>query len=234
MRAKIAMLASLDNEQQVYINQDYLNAVLAAGGIGTVLPYTTDPNLIKEYSDMFDGFIFCGGVDIDPKYYGQDKALETKNICSARDEFEYAMFKQVYPTGKPILGICRGEQAINVFLGGTLHQHIEGHKQTEARSVREQFTKLTENGFLHQTIGSVEILTNSFHHQAVDALGRGLVCEARSSDGFIEAIRSTEHNFCLGVQWHPENYHYTDETSLKIFRVFIKACEEYQITHNKR
>lgn len=233
MRAKIAMLASLDNEQQVYINQDYLNAVLAAGGIGTVLPYTTNPDLIKEYCNMFDGFIFCGGVDIDPKYYGQDKAPETENVCSVRDEFEYAMFKQVYPTGKPILGICRGEQVINVFLGGTLRQHIEGHKQTKARSVREQHTRLVENGFLHKTIESIEISTNSFHHQVVDTLGKGLVCEAYSSDGYIEAIRSAEHNFCLGVQWHPENYHYTDETSLKIFRAFIKACEEYKNALNK-
>jgi len=131
------------------------------------------------------------------------------------------------------LGICRGEQAINVFLGRTLHQHIDGHRQTKERSVREQLTRLVENGFLHKTIGEIEISTNSFHHQVVDTLGKGLVCEAYSSDGYIEAIRSTEHNFCLGVQWHPENYHYTDETSLKIFRAFIKACEKYKNTPNK-
>lgn len=228
MRARIAMLASFDSERQLYINEDYLNAILAAGGIGTVLPYTTDPEQINEFCSDFDGFVFCGGVDIDPKYYGKDKAPETTNICSARDEFEHAMFKAAYPTDKPILGICRGEQAINVFLGGTLHQHINGHRQTTDRQTREQQVKLVEGGFLHRVLGCVEITTNSFHHQVVDRLGRGLVCEAYSSDGYVEAIRSTEHSFCLGVQWHPENYHKLDSSSSRLFKAFIEACKAKQ------
>ena len=228
MRTKIALFASFDSERQLYLNENYLDAIISAGGLGTILPYTSSPELIQEFADIFDGFLFCGGVDIDPKYYGQAPIPETQNVCSERDAFEFAMFNAVYPTGKPILGICRGEQAINVFRGGTLRQHIDHHKQSDARNVRNQLTTLTPNGFLHKTLNCTEILTNSFHHQVVDRLGDGLVCEATSSDGYIEAVRDINHNFCIGVQWHPENYYHLDTTSSKLFKAFIAACDEYR------
>ena len=228
MRTKIALFASFDNERQLYLNENYLDAVISAGGLGTILPYTSSPELIQEFVNIFDGFLFCGGVDIDPKYYGQAPDPKTQNICSERDAFEFAMFNAAYPTGKPILGICRGEQAINVFLGGTLRQHVDFHEQNEPRSVRQQLTTLVPNGFLQKTLGRTEILTNSFHHQVVDTLGKGLACEAISHDGYIEAIRDENHNFCVGVQWHPENYYHLDETSSKLFKAFINACNEYR------
>lgn len=224
-RPIIGMLASLaENGNMMAITRDYLNSVWQAGGMGVVLPYTNDKERIREYVSECDGFVFCGGVDIDPKYYGQKRLANTLEICPERDEFEYMMFNELYPTGKPILGICRGEQVINVFLGGTLIQHIDGHRQKDERHVRNQITKVVPGEMLHRIIEKEQIMTNSFHHQVVDSLGNGLVCDAVSSDGFIEAYHSIEHPFCLCVQWHPEIYYNLDETSSKIFISFVNSC----------
>jgi putative glutamine amidotransferase len=224
MRPIIAMLASIDEKNQITINRDYLTAINNSGGIGVVVPHTLDDVKISEYAKTFDGFVFCGGSDIDPKYYGEEKHSETKNICSLRDEFEYKIFNEIYPLKKPILAICRGEQAVNVFLGGTLHQHIENHVQTEKRHVTKQKVTLTKNGYLHRLLGREEIYTNSFHHQCVACLGRGLICDGVSFDGYIEAFHSSEHPFCVGVQWHPENFYDLEDSSSKIFDSFISAC----------
>jgi putative glutamine amidotransferase len=226
MRPIIGMLASLaENGTMMAITRDYLNSIWNSGGMGVVLPYTNDPQRIKEYVAECDGFVFCGGVDIDPKYYGQENNGLSENICSERDEFESLMFTELYPTGKPILGICRGEQVINVFLGGTLIQHIDGHRQSEERHVLTHEVVLNKDGELFDIIGRERIMTNSFHHQIVDALAEGLVCDAINVEGYIEAYHSSNHPFLLCVQWHPENFFF-DETSSKIFKAFLNACND--------
>ena len=108
----------------------YLDAIWRAGGLGVMLPYTNDPARWDAYASLFDGFLFTGGVDIDPARYGERVMHERVEIDPARDEFEAGLFAAAYPTGKPVLGVCRGVQVINVFLGGSLHQHIDGHSQT--------------------------------------------------------------------------------------------------------
>ena len=219
-RPKIALTVSFNDDRQLCVNEDYLNAVYSSGGIGTVLPYTTDKTRLADYSSYFDGFMFCGGGDISPSYYSRS----TKNICSLRDEFEKALFDEIYSKDKPILGICRGEQVINVFLGGTLHPHIDAHMQSESREVRTQEVVLREGGYLNLLLGEKRLCVNSFHHQAVKELGKGLVAEAFSSDGHLEAFSSLEHRFCIGVQWHPESFYENSATSSAIFDSFIKAC----------
>ncbi len=226
MRPLIALLTSIDDKNLVSINRDYLNAVYDSGGIGVVVPHTENDARLDEYVETFDGFLFCGGADIDPKYYGEEKRPETKNICSLRDEFEYRLFRKLYPTGKPIFAICRGEQVINVFLGGSLTQHIEGHQQNTARRVTEQRVTVERESMLYEITGREVIYTNSFHHQCVNKLGRGLICDAKSDDGYIEALHSTEHPFCLGVQWHPENFYDFDPSSSKLFDAFVSACKK--------
>jgi len=226
MKPLIALLTSIDEKNLVTINRDYLNAVYMSGGIGVVLPQDNIEARLDEYEEIFDGFLFCGGADIDPKYYGEEKHPETKNVCSFRDEFEYSLFHKVYPSGKPILAICRGEQVINVFLGGSLHQHIEGHSQSTSRYITEQRVFVKKDSMLYNIVGEEEIYTNSFHHQCVNLLGKGLACDAVSDDGYIEAWHSEEHPFCLGVQWHPENFYSLDASSSKIFDAFVSACRK--------
>ena len=226
-RPKIALMGSLtESKKMISVNMDYLRAVWHAGGVGVLLPMTENEHLIDEYAKEFDGFLFCGGVDIDPSYYNEPKDERTVDICPERDRFEYLMFHAVHHIGKPILGICRGEQVINVFMGGKLCQHIDGHRQSSERAVHEQKAELTQDGMLYRLLGQEKILTNSFHHQVVSTLADGLVCDAVSDDGYIEAYHEKEHMVLLGVQWHPECYHHLDETSSKIFAAFIDAARQ--------
>lgn len=224
-RVQIALMGSFDCEGRVCIMPAYLDALWAAGAVGTLLPYRTDKKFLREVAEEFDGFMFCGGDDIDPKLYGEENKGDSENICSVRDAFELAVFDEIIKTGKPILAICRGLQILNVYLGGTLYQHIENHSQTAAKNVREQKTHIYKGSLLEELVATNEIFTNSFHHQNVKLLGQGLVADAVSHDGYIEAAHLEGHRFCLGVQWHPEAYFSEDESSSRIFSAFVKACK---------
>ena len=205
----------------------YLNALRDCGNaLGVILPYTTDKEKINEYVGMFDGFLFSGGIDIDPKYYGEEKQFDSVQIDEERDSFEAAMFKPVYESKKPILGICRGIQVLNVFMGGTLYQHIDNHMQTIPGYQTEQKVKVVEGGLLAKITGKTELITNSFHHQNVKELGKGLICDAYSEDGYIECFHDTNHPFFLGIQWHPEMYYPTDPAMQNVFREFVGACNK--------
>lgn len=223
---KIALLASRDGEGRVCVSPAYFNALWHCGAIGSAIPHRTDEDFISQVAEKFDGFIFCGGDDLNPELYGEENQGLSKNICSVRDGFEKALFKKVYALDKPILGICRGEQAMNVFLGGSLYQHIDGHSQTTPIRERVQTTLLERGSLLHEIVQEDEILTNTFHHQNIKELAEPLVCDARSSDGYIEAVHAPERHFCLGVQWHPEAYFEDDSSSVKIFEAFVDACRK--------
>ena len=225
-RPVIALMASHDNDHSVCASEHYLNAIWASGGVGCVLPYNSDEQRIHEIVEYFDGFLFCGGSDIDPSYYNEEKHEKTDVSCPERDRFEHAIFTEIYKSGKPILGICRGAQIINVFLGGTLHQHIEGHVQSTPLGDTKQTVHLEKGTLLHRIIGDDTIYTNTFHHQNVKALADGLICNAVSEDGYIEAYHDANHSFCLGVQWHPEAYYSSSESSSRIFDVFINASRK--------
>ena len=224
-RIKIALMGSYDDEGRVCVSPAYLNALWSSGAVGTLLPYRTDEAFLRETVEYFDGFLFCGGNDIDPRLYGEENTGDSKNVCSIRDSFEMAMYKAALACGKPIFAICRGLQVMNAHLGGTLYQHIDGHVQEEPICIRTQKTFVNRESFLEKIAGKDEILTNSFHHQNIKVLGNGLVADAVSEDGYIEAAHLDGHRFCLGVQWHPEAYFDEDETSQKMFAAFIEACK---------
>ncbi len=224
MRAKIGLFTSTENNI-LTINQDYLSALWQSGGLGFLLPYNLNENTLQSYTEEFDGFLFCGGGDIDPSYYGEEKSACLSNICSLRDELEFKMFKRIYRSKKPMLGICRGAQVMNVFLGGSLWQDIECHKQSLPRNVAAHSVSLSENGYLKRVTKKSTIGVNSFHHQAVKALGEGLIADAFSPDGYIEAFYAENHPFLLGIQWHPENMLGSTESKM-IFSEFISACHD--------
>lgn len=227
-KIRIGLLGSHDDEGRVCIMPDYLNALWAQGAVGILLPYRIDEDFITEAVKYFDGFLLCGGDDIDPTLYGEQNSGLSKNVCSARDEFEIVLLKAAYAADKPLLGICRGEQMINVAMGGSLYQHIDHHSQNAPRYSRPQNTFIEKGTLLHKTIGKDTISVNSFHHQNINKLGKGLVCAAKSEDGYIEAIESPEKKFCLAVQWHPEISAPDDADSRKIFAAFVSACKKQQ------
>ncbi len=224
-RPLIGLVSTRDGERKI-MSQRYMDAIWHAGGLPVVLAYTTDTERLSEYARIFDGFLFSGGVDVNPVKYGEEKKFDSVEIDDVRDEFEEALFKAVYPTGKPILGICRGIQSINVWLGGTLHQHLDGHDQNVSAEERTHSISIYEGSMLHRICGKTEIMVNTFHHQAVKNPAPALTVDAVGPEGYIEAAHEEGHRFLLGVQFHPEYYWQKedDDHSAAIFGAFVKAC----------
>ena len=224
-RPKIGMLSSR-SDGFLKVNHTYINAIWRAGGWCIPLGYTEDKDQLAAYAEMCDGFLFSGGVDVDPKHYGEEIAFDNVEIDAMRDGFEMAMFPYALVSGKPILGICRGIQVMNVCRGGTLYQHMDGHRQEQPGTTHEQALNLTKGGYMQQLCGKDRIYVNTFHHQNVKDIAPGLVVEGVSDDGYIEAVRDPHHKFFVGVQFHPEIYiaRDDDDHSLKLFEAFIRAC----------
>ena len=203
--------------------QYYIDAVAAAGGepVAKYLP---------EISTDYDGLILCGGNDIDPKYY-QQEINGAVNIDSQRDPVDFALLEAFIKAGKPVLGICRGHQLINVYFGGSLHQDLpekDLHTNGQDFSIAHEVTA-KEGSIVHQLWGS-SFAVNSAHHQAIDRLGRDLMATAYWQDQYIEAI---EHQSLpiYGVQWHPERMCVTqkrDDTvnGIEFFERFLNICKK--------
>lgn len=211
---------------KIKMSTAYAESVFRAGGIPFFLPYTTDGAVIAEYAKL-DGFLFAGGVDLDPALYGEEKLNDTVEIDPARDAFEMALFAAVYPTGKPIFGICRGIQSINVALGGTLYQDIPAHRQSEPGRVGTHAVRFEGGTRIRRIMGGEEIVANTFHHQAIKTPAPSLSVVGRACDeaGTIEAVEAVDAGrFLLAVQWHPELLAASDPAHAALFAAFIEAA----------
>ena len=223
----IALTPQVDDEGRCWMNPDYLNSVLRAGGVGVVLPITNDEEALEKIAWEFDGFIFTGGPDVDPALYGQKKEDFCGEISAQRDGMELKLFRMAYDLHRPILGICRGIQLINVAMGGTLYQDLPSqlpsevpHRVLEKPLARETHEILVEDlpfGDL-----PLKLMVNSRHHQAIDRLAPGLKVRARSADGVIEAVYEAQKPWVRAVQWHPENFQ--NDLSRCIFEEFVDYC----------
>ena len=212
-----------------YVNEYYVNAVLASGGVPIILPVTENLEVISKMVEIIDGLILSGGADINPLIYGEEANQSLERVMPRRDFFETNLLKQATNKKLPVLGICRGEQFINVFYGGTLYQDI--HEMTDSQIRHRQLNKkaatqtidIEKGSWLYGILGDITIV-NSYHHQAVKDLAPGFKIVARSKDGSIEAIEKQEGFFCVGVQWHPEVMQDKSRPMLKLFSEFIKEC----------
>ena len=204
----------------------YLNALWQGGALGVTLPYTTDRERIQEYVNSCDGFLYSGGVDVDPARYGESKQSDSVEIDGERDDFEFAMFPAVYDSGKPILGICRGIQVLNAFLGGELYQDIKPfeHVPHNDHWAKVHTVTVRRGTLLSRLLGQDTVLVNSQHHQAADRIAPELEIAALSEDGIVEALEKPDAHFCLGVQWHPEWLSDADPAQQGLFDAFVEAC----------
>lgn len=214
----------------------YSESVVKAGGIPILLP-SEGAGHIKTLVTKIDGLLLTGGGDIDPALFGEEPHPHLGNVTPERDRFEISIVQAMLPLNKPILGICRGMQVINVAAGGKVYQDIyrqcQGpfiqHSQQASVHHASHFIQLEKGSLLQKMIGETQVKVNSFHHQAVKDVPFPFKVSGRSSDGVIEAIESSTHPFVVGVQWHPETL--KDASSLKLFAEFIKESSEKNEGH---
>lgn len=232
MSPVIAIVAHTDlnrfNMPAVSLPTAYTRAIELAGGIPYILPFTEDTDLLPKMAALADGFVFPGGFDLDPEYFHELPLPELGRVDRELDEFQLAVLK--IALGRPVLGICRGAQIINVGLGGTLFQDIGAqfdtpvldHMQKEIHTGTDHPVEIKPGSRLHGMFGR-QIMVNSRHHQAVKDPGDGLRVTAVSPDGVVEALEHRDLKMDL-VQWHPELMMLESRAMAPLFEDFIGAC----------
>ena len=191
------------------IRENYLTCLYKFGAIP--FPILHENSLNNTLLKVLDGLVITGGnFDINPKLYSENIG-GSRNIKDKRTNFEIDIFQKFLRTSKPILGICGGEQLMNVASGGSLIQDIDQsiqttifHEQQNPRNEVSHEISITRNSKLYNIVKSEKIKVNSAHHQSVNSLGKDFVSSASASDGIIEAIEHVKHPWCIGLQWHPE------------------------------
>jgi putative glutamine amidotransferase len=210
------------------IRANYCEAIVRAGGVPIPLPH--EVGLVDAYLDLLDGLIVTGGAfDLDPVLYGASERHATVRTKDRRTAFEMAITRAALQREQPLLGICGGQQLLNVALGGDLIQHIPesvraclAHEQPNPRTEPGHAVEVLEGSLLHALGGTLRLEVNSAHHQAAGAVGDGVVVSGRAPDGVIEAIEVPGRRFCIGVQWHPEYRISAADDAL--FEALVEAC----------
>jgi putative glutamine amidotransferase len=219
----------------------YALALTEAGGVPWAVPLLPDhPETIRAIYERLDAVFLCGGIDINPERYGEARR---ESLCQKpdldRDAIEFALVEWALDDGKPILGVCRGMQLINVARGGTLIQDLPALRPESIK--HDYFPKqgFVRNHLAHEMtvepssrIGSIlgepRVMVNSLHHQGVNRLGEGLAAVAFSPDGLVEGIEGTDSSFLIGVQWHPEELTGVDAGMKRLFERFALAAVDYR------
>lgn len=201
----------------------YMEGLEAVGALPMLLPNL--PELAQDYAKRVDAALFTGGVDVHPRHFGQHPQRGLGEVDEGRDAFEIALYRALRKLGKPVFGICRGAQMINVLEGGTLHQHLPNitefwvdHAQVARPPVLGHVVSFTEGSLLAETHGG-GALVNSYHHQAIDEVAPTLTTAATAPDGLVEAV---EGEGLIGVQWHPELLFQAHPHALGTFQAFVK------------
>jgi putative glutamine amidotransferase len=220
-----------EEKNSIWMLPGYMQGLEEACAVPMILPLTLSETVLKQAVSLFDGFLFTGGHDVNPKLYGQEKTSHCGEICETRDGMEAYIFREaVLKQNKPALGICRGIQFFNAILGGSLYQdipaefpsainHAKGHTASPAHNVR-----IVPGSPLHKLVGKENLEVNSSHHQGISNLAKGLEIMALADDGLVEAVYMPERPDVWAVQWHPE-CSLQDEISRKIFSSFVKSIK---------
>jgi putative glutamine amidotransferase len=213
---------------------DYVASVERSGARARILEVSESPRGVLQ---TLDGVLLTGGGDVDPAFYGEDRHESVEDAEPGRDEFELDLARRAMEQDVPLLAICRGAQVLNVAAGGTLVQDIPSavtteltHRLTEPKDCVAHDITVDADSRLRSALGgtvtaSCACRVNSRHHQSVGKLGRNLKASATAPDGVIEGIEAPDASFCLGVQWHPENFWRTGEFK-PLFDAFVAAARE--------
>jgi len=214
------------------MRHNYMRVIADLGATPIALPH--EPDCVAHYINIIDGLLVTGGrFDIAPNLYGDTQVHNAVETKEKRTQFEWEIATQALKANMPLLGICGGEQLLNVVLGGSLVQYIPdeiagaiNHRQDEKRHLPTHDIYIAEGSLLHKIAGVSETVVNSSHQQSVKTPGKGVIVNAKAPDGVIEGIEVPDRDFCLGVQWHPEFL--LSKTDHNIFEHFIQAAKKYK------
>ena len=206
------------------LSSNYTEAVARAGGIPVIFPTVADSALAASLVKQVDGVVFSGGPDLDPSYYGETFWNETVEVDTLRDVSDLLLMRAALASKKPVMAICRGEQLMNVVLGGSLYQDLPTQYDTIVRHGGGTTHRIgVEKGsVLYELFGEDSLTVNSFHHQAVKQVAPGVKVTAHAADGIVEAYEYG--NQVIAFQFHPEGMARTDDAWLAPFRYFVKKA----------
>ena len=220
-------------KDEIYMRPAYLKAIQAAGGTPLVLPLDLKEEELQRLVDSLDAFLFTGGPDVHPFYFGEETRLHCGNVSIRRDSMELALLEMAMAAEKPILGICRGIQLLNIGLGGDIYQDIPSqfpedspicHVQPFYYDTPAHTVTVASGSLLAQITQKKAIKVNSMHHQAIRNVAPGLVATGFAPHGLVECVEKPDYpDFFLGVQWHPEYLWEQDEAARRIFTEFVAA-----------
>lgn len=226
------------------LNQSYVKAVEAAGGVPLLIPQVEDTEALRRLYEMLDGVLLPGGLDIHPKHYNQEPhpALDPTDI--GMDSIETTILSWALEDDLPVLGICRGEQVLNVVMGGTLIQDIYtqypttlDHRESFKRKIRDYLAHdiaIAQGSRLRELVAEDRVWVNTAHHQAIDEVAPGLVATAWSPDGLVEAVESQDRRFVMAVQCHPEELWRKHAWARRLFKLFVdNAAQTERPTHHE-
>ena len=236
MKPIIGIMATIhdikDNPGFTKLNNTYVISVSKAGGIPIVIPTHLTDEERDRIVGICDGFLFSGGIDITPSFFGEDAHAGIGECHYGLDLVQLSLMKEVIRARKPLLGICRGHQVLNVACGGSLYQdlaeipgvYLKHRQETPQGDVCHKIS-FEPDSCLAKLLGT-EIMTNSYHHQSVKKPGENVRITAYSADGVVEAVELTDYPFGIGVQWHPEVMAAAGDKSMwPLFEGLVKACQ---------
>ncbi len=215
------------------MGRNYVRSLIDAGAVPLLAPVTLNERDLRAMYELAGGVMLAGGADVDPALFGEARHEKTAGIDPDRDRAEFLLARWAVADDKPLFGICRGIQSLNVAFGGSLIQDIPSQWPTTLRhnghydgATREQVlhtVRPAPGSRVAQMLAASEAGVNSFHHQAVRQVAQGFVVTSRAGDGIIESIELPDRRFVVGVQWHPEEMSESRADMMRLFVAFVNA-----------
>ncbi len=219
--------------ERSYVNNDYVAALERSGAIPVILPVVRGQDVAERQTEGVDGLVISGGYDIDPLLFGEEPRSRLEFVYRDTDIFQLRTIQTALRRNQPLLGICKGIQLLNVACGGSIYQDLSEipdafvkHSQNRKRACPSH-TVVAEEGSLVAELLGTAFPVNSYHHQAVKDVGRGLRITSRAMDGVVEALEMEEAPFAVGVQWHPEMMMAGGDDMMPLFSRLVEEAKKF-------